>query len=1136
MAVNFQIVTIFGEDKELDEGSGSDEEEVNMARYQITMFGRSADNKAICVKTLFNPYFFVEIPSGYNNQQIEFMKSGIKKCLYKNAHHIKSMTTVTRKKFHGFTNKDEFRFLRCVFFNQSAFKRVMYALRKPLRTASETRTFTMYEANIDPMLRYCHVQNIQTAGWVRIDKPKKVTTKETFSDEEYTSDWNKIMPDSNPSVAPLVQASFDIETYSADGSFPDPKNEECPCIQIATTLQRFGEAEPYKRHLLSFGTCNPIDGVEVVECETEEELLNKWTQLVQTESVDVLIGYNIWGFDLWYMYTRAEMTGALDFYKLGRYKNFECKLRESSFSSSAYGHTDYKMVDTPGRFQLDLLVVMKRDHKLISYSLNNVAEHFLKDKKVDMPYKEMFAKYKQGPEERKEIGVYCVKDTDLPLALINKLAIVPNMVEMAKATWVPLSFLIERGQGIKVFSQLLYQTRKEDMLVVTLIKTGNEEQEPYEGATVLTAKKGAYMEVPITGLDFASLYPTIMRAHNLSHDTLVLNPEYENVPGIEYKEVTIETKTYKFAQGAEGIFPKMLRILAENRKAAKKEMAAAAKRGDSFMQSVYNGKQLAFKVSMNSMYGFCGANLGLLPCKPVASCTTSIGRGMIEHTKNKVEEWYPGADVVYGDSVTGDTPILLQKKNKVFIETIDNIVLSENSFFYKNSDGKESSEINEDSLKVYTDNGWTDIQRVIRHRLADDKKIYRVNTGCGCVDVTSDHSLVLDNLDIIKPKDLIGDEKLLHSFPESIKLKTELTEYPKLTNDKSIAAQSYMYYKLQHNEVTIEHYPNGYYYLQTAGLTYKGDKKVKSITDVTNLYKGEYVYDLTTSNHHFQAGIGSLIVHNTDSVMVKFNVGDLRGDEAIKKSFELGEEAADRISATFKAPIELEFEKVYLPYLLFSKKRYAGLMYTDPTKPDYIDAKGIQLVRRDNCPFVKEVSRNALDAIMYELNTEKAFKIAKDAAEMLLSYQIPIRQLVVSKSLKQITYNYKSKEKTSGYPFLMKSAYANQNQPHLTVAMKQEMREKGYGPKSGDRVPYIFLDTGNKKHLQYQKAEDPEYAITNNMKVDVEYYMDHALRSPLESLFEVFLENPSDVFRDARSGFHSLKNKQKDIWEFLEIT
>ena len=68
------------------------------------------------------------------------------------------------------------------------------------------------------------------------------------------------------------------------------------------------------------------------------------------------------------------------------------------------------------------------------------------------------------------------------------------------------------------------------------------------------------------------------------------------------------------------------------------------------MKEVYNGKQLAYKISMNSVYGFTGAGKGILPCVPIASTTTCKGRAMIEDTKNYVEKHFPGAKVRYGDT------------------------------------------------------------------------------------------------------------------------------------------------------------------------------------------------------------------------------------------------------------------------------------------------------------------------------------------------------------------------------------------------------------------------------------------------------------------------------------------------------
>lgn len=103
-----------------------------------------------------------------------------------------------------------------------------------------------------------------------------------------------------------------------------------------------------------------------------------------------------------------------------------------------------------------------------------------------------------------------------------------------------------------------------------------------------------------------------------------------------------------------------------------------------------------------------------------------------------------------------------------------------------------------------------------------------------------------------------------------------------------------------------------------------------------------------------------VIYGDTDSVMIKF------GHESIEETMALGREAAEYVTAFFEQPIKLEFEKVYCPYLLMSKKRYAGLLWSNPEKYDKIDAKGIETVRRDNCPLVKDVVNTVLRKILIE--------------------------------------------------------------------------------------------------------------------------------------------------------------------------
>lgn len=110
-----------------------------------------------------------------------------------------------------------------------------------------------------------------------------------------------------------------------------------------------------------------------------------------------------------------------------------------------------------------------------------------------------------------------------------------------------------------------------------------------------------------------------------------------------------------------------------------------------------------------------------------------------------------------------------------------------------------------------------------------------------------------------------------------------------------------------------------------------------TIKKVANLPPAaQYVYDLTTASHHFQAGPGHLVVHNTDSVMVDFKA-------SLADSFKLGEEAAERVTGIFKAPIMLEFEKVFSPYLLFSKKRYCGLMYASSPEEQFPHAPSAEV-------------------------------------------------------------------------------------------------------------------------------------------------------------------------------------------------
>lgn len=183
----------------------------------------------------------------------------------------------------------------------------------------------------------------------------------------------------------------------------------------------------------------------------------------------------------------------------------------------------------------------------------------------------------------------------------------------------------------------------------------------------------------------------------------------------------------------------------------------------------------------------------------------------------------------------------------------------------------------------------------------------------------------------------------------------------------------------------------------------------------------------------------------------------------------------------------------YFPYLLFSKKRYAGLMYTKPDTPDYIDVKGLQLVRRDNCPLVKDVSNAILDKIMYQRCADLAIEEARASVLRVLRHQEPLDKFVVSKALR--------------------SDYKNTAQPHLYVA-KKITRRTGQPVPSGVRVPFVFVaDPANPDGLLAERAEDPEYVREHGLDLDVLHYVEHQLESPITALLELLVDDPSkEVF------------------------
>ena len=851
--------------------------------HLISIFGKTNEGKSVCVTTSFTPYFFVKLPKKTSQMDIRNLYTKIDKtcpeCLI-------SYDIVQSKDVWGFQNNEKFIFMQLNFKNLAARRMVNGRLKRTL--PDEAVKYKVYESNLDPVLRLMHRTNIQSTGWMDTGDACVRSHLALVNIDLFCNDWKTLKPVDIPETAPFVVASVDIECNSSTGKFPDADVKGDACFQIAVSLTHFGTDVPYDKTCFCYKkTDSDLDGCVIKSYETEREMLMAFKEYLMEKDIDIITGWNIFGFDLEYIMKRAVMTGCdQTFYEMSKMKNHSCELVYKKLSSSALGDNDLKILPMPGRFIFDLFHEVKKGYKLDSYKLDNVSKLYLGDNKIDMPPKEMFARFvEEDPVKLREVAEYCIKDTLLPHRLLSKLSILVNLLEMAKATWVPLCYLVERGQQIKVFSLLTKKAREMGFMVPT-ISWGQYSAEGYEGATVLDAQKGAYY-TPITALDFEGLYPSIMMAHNLCYSSMVMDSKYENIPGITYETFGF----YKFAQDVPSLLPSILLELKQFRKQAKKDMAQST----GALKEMYNGKQLAYKVSMNSVYGFTGASKGMLPCVQIASTVTLKGRSMIDETKAYVEKNFPGSKVRYGD---------------------------------------------------------------------------------------------------------------------------------------------------------------------------------------------------------------------TDSVMVEFDVGNRTGKEAIEYSWEIGERAAEECTKLFKAPNNLELEKVYCPYFLYSKKRYAAKLWTKGKdgnmNMDYIDVKGLQLVRRDNTPHMREVCKELLDVVLESSDTGPPKELALQRAIELIEGDVPNEKLILSQGLSD---SYKSK----GFSVSINSPDIKDiNQAHVQVVRKMRERQPGSEPQSGDRVPYILIDTGDPKAKAFEKSEDPKYAKDNNLKIDYNYYFINKFLNPVCDLIEPLFEDPKE--------------------------
>lgn len=711
--------------------------------YTVYIFGCTSKGESVCIEvTKFKPHFFMQVPEDFRD--IGGVEEELKKNLRFLGKDLYKLSFHKKKNGSEFTNDKEFTFIRFRFKSLLAFKKSQWYLR------STYPKYKLFETHGVPMLVMTHIRDLEMSGWINAEnlKVSNISRCQICA----STRWTNLYPIVLDSLAPLRTLSYDIECFSFDGLFPEPGIRENFITQIGNIL--FDEKKKeYYRHIFVVGKCDELDNSVLDVCKNESELIRKWVDFIIATDPDQIIGYNIDDFDWQYIWYRAKLLG-LDSYigNLSRLKHIPSTFKESSMESSAFGFNKYDVITTPGIGQIDLLHWFRKSKKLRSYKLGDVAELYLGDTKHDVGHKQIF-KW-SGPDatsaERKIVAEYCVQDTYLPVRLMQRFDILINLIEVSKVTRVPLTWLITRGEGVKVYSQVSYTSRSLGLLIPEQRAPKNAEK--FEGATVLDPKYGAYDE-PVCGMDFASLYPSIMIALNLDLTTFVKDKKYLGIPGIEYRTFKWDGGNYTFVQNRPGLLSGILKNLWSCRKVKKKLMNEAT---DLELQKIYNAAQLAYKVSMNSIYGGAGSPFSPLYCKAISSCVTYNGRMMIDHSKSCAMEWYNGAKNGYSDSLEGNETVYVKntkgKEQKLKIKNLGKSWESFDQNGIKDQDKLQGKSV----YKIKSKEGWSDIIRVLKHKTK--KKLYKITTTDGTVTVTEDHPMILENNKVLTAKECkVGD-------------------------------------------------------------------------------------------------------------------------------------------------------------------------------------------------------------------------------------------------------------------------------------------------------------------------------------------------------------------------------------------
>ena len=1029
----------FYEQYEKDEdGKTIYDKEKNYRFYEIRGYAIADKKYSVCLHiTGFQPYLYIKVPDRWNQRFVFRFQNTLEFKLDKLKSSIVSCRLVKRKELYGFHNDKKFNFLEIKCHNLGSFYEIRRILqgKKPFWARSDTddpnektkdRFFNiagtrydfsnhLYETNISPLLRFFHDKEINPAGWVKIPARKyEVLIGEDIQTRcqlEVKCDIKDLISlTDKKEISPLVVASFDIECTSIDGSFPNPARRGDEVIQIGTTVHKYGEKHCCYKNIITLKKCDEIEGSKVVECKTESELLLQWAKLIRWIDPDVITGYNIWGFDMIYMDTRCmngcgglrpnfvdmfyEIYSRNKKYPIKRKKDGGSGITEKTLASSALGQNFLKFWNAEGIIGIDMFKLIQKDYNLGSYKLDAVSQKFISGAVSELLVRDKTIEITSNNLDGLTVGQYVSlsishKKVDREY-LKTKFQIIDINEEDKK-------YVIDKVEANKFFKEdeplddfiknklkVSWYQNKVDLSPAELFKN-------YKLGTADKMK-----EIAVYCIKDCELVNFLM----MKLDVITANIGAANVCCVPFSYLFLRGQGVKifscFAKECrnEGMMVKVLDKDKIDKSGYEGAIVFPPKPGVYFepiavmdYASLYPSSMIAENISHETLVVFREYDLD-------GNLQKEVGKPELldlpDYNYNEIEY-----DIFHG---VGDDKVKVGKKLCIFAEK-------------------------KDGTKGLIPKILTKFLKARR----DTRSSIKYKTL-----ITKDGK---EYIGLLKEKDDGYYINKVHEEPDVIP-KDNVEKIEDTFNDfqKAVLDGLQLAYKVVCNSVY------GQVGAPTSSICCK---ELAASTTATGRKMVILARDYTLEKYK-----GSTLTYgDTDSVFISFKdylinkYGEMDDMELLKRTIEVGQEAGSYVTSKLKHPQDLEYEKTFYPFVIFSKKRYFGNKYEFSTKKYKQTSMGIVLKRRDNAPIVKDIYGGVIDIILNKKNIKAAINYYKTRITNLLDGIVNIDDLVISKSIKAT------------------ESYSNPTQiAHKVLADRIGERDPGNKPESNDRVPYCYID------------------------------------------------------------------------------